>query len=139
MAKKAKFYVGQVIRRKIREDAPIGPYMLVQHVESDRVYADIIGRDMPNEMILKKNVYTHKIDAVCISEDLYHRLVNGKTICAQHKATTQWIKIWSSPPELIKFYTQAKNYQAIFVLEHVTKAISLGEPIIRIIVDELIL
>jgi hypothetical protein len=132
--------VGQVIRRKIREDAPIGPYMLVQRVESNRVYAKIIGRNMmPDEMILKKNVYIHKIDAVCISEDMYYRLVTGKTICAQHKATTQWIKVWSSPPELIKFYTQAKNYQAIFVLEHVTKAISLGEPVIRIIVDELIL
>lgn len=139
MARKAKFYVGQIIRRKTHGDVPIGPYMLVQHVEADRVYADIIGRDMPNEMILKKNAYRYKIDAVCISEDLYHRLVKGQTVCAQHAATTQWIKVWSSPPELIKFYTQAKNYQAIFVLENVTKTISLGEPVIRIIVDNLVL
>ena len=94
---------------------------------------------MPNEMILKENVYRHKIDAVCISEEMYRRLVKGQTICVQHIATTQWVKVWSSPPELIKFYTQAKNYQAVFVLENVTKTISLGEPMIRIIVNNLVL
>lgn len=135
---KAKFYVGQIIRKKSKTGAPVGPYLMVQHVEYDRVYADTIGLDNPNVMILKENVYRYKTDAVCISEDLYNRLIKGQTICAQHKATTQWLKVWSSPPELIKFYTQRKNYQTIFVVENVTKTWSLGEYVVRIIVDNLV-
>lgn len=135
---KAKFYVGQIIKRQTHENAPIGPFMMVQVVERDRVYADVIGHDVPNEMILKKNVYRYSIDAVCISENLFERLTKGQTICAQHLATKQWLKVWASKPELIRFYTQRKNYQAIFVVENITKTMSLGEHMIRIIVDNLV-
>jgi len=135
---KAKFYLGQIIRKKSKNGTPVGPYLMVQHIEYDRVYADAIGLDNPNVMILKENVYIYKIDAVCISEDLYNRLIKGQTICAQHKATAQWLKVWSSPPELIRFYTQSKNYQAVFVVENITKTMSLGENVIRIIVDNLV-
>lgn len=135
---KAKFYVGQIIRRQTHENAPIGPFMIVQIVERDRVYADVIGHDVPNEMILKKNVYRYSIDAVCISESLFERLIKGQAICAQHLATKQWLKVWTSKPELIRFYTQNKNYQAIFVVENITKTMSLGEHVIRIIVDNLV-
>lgn len=135
MARKAKFYKGQLIRRQIRENVPIGQYMIVQVVEKDRIYAEIIGCDTPNVMILKKNVYKCTIGALCISEDVFKRLYDGSTICVQHIATKLWLKACDAKPELIRFYTQRMNYQAIFVIESITRTTSLGESMVRIIVD----
>lgn len=132
---KPKYREGLIVRRKTKNGTPIGPYMTIQHVENDRIYADIIGQDTPNEMILKENVYLHKTNSVCISEGLLERLKNGTAICVQHETTPKWTKIWEQQPELIAFYTVLRGYRAVFVVESVKKTLSLGKPMIRIIVS----
>ena len=37
--------VGDIIRRKASDGAPIGPYMQIMAIKDDRVYADTIGTD----------------------------------------------------------------------------------------------
>ena len=133
-----KFHIGQIIRRKHRYGVPIGPYMIVQHIEDDRIYASVIGADIPNMMILKDNVYVYKTNSVCISEDLLNRLKSNRTICLQHKATKHWQNIFDNPPEIIRFYTLPKKYEACFVVENVRRTTVFGEPTVQIVVSNFI-
>lgn len=135
MARKAKFYKGQIIRRKLHDGTPVGPYMRIMHIEQDRVYADVIGTDTPNVMLLKDNVYTYSIFSITISESLLNKLNSGKTVCAQHSVDIRWESVYNNPPELIRFITQRKGYESIFVVENVQKQIQLREFVIRIIVS----
>lgn len=131
---RAKFSLGQIIRRKLHNGKPVGPYMIIQHIERDRVYADVIGQDTPNEMILKDNVYVPTINSLCISEDMYERLRKGFAICVQHPINKVWEGVYSNPPELIRFYTLPKHYSVVFVVEYVNMVISFREKNIRIVV-----
>lgn len=134
MGKKGMFYKGQIIRRK-SNGSPIGPYMRVIRTEHSRVYAEVIGHNEPIVMLLKDNVYPYKQGNLLISEELLERLKKGSAICAQHVVNIPWQRIYEDPPELIRFYTQPKNYEAVFVLENVQKMLSLGDIVIRVIVD----
>lgn len=128
---KAKYRIGQIIRRKLKNGTPVGPYMTIQHIEEDRVYADVIGQDNPNVMLLKNHVYVPTISSVIISESKLRQLnKNGDII--SHPVTARWMSIYSDPPELIRLYTIPKGYESTFVLQYVRTKISLREKVIEI-------
>lgn len=140
MAKKNKFYVGQIIRRKSKDGNPIGPYLVVTTVGKITLYADPIGRASSiGHMFLKRNVYVHSEYSLCVSEDMLRRLQTGETICVSHKEDTHWSRVYNNPPEIVRFYTKTKGYEATFVIENVRKVVSLNESIIRITVNNQIL
>lgn len=131
--------VGDIIRRKTVGGYPIGPYMRIEYIERNRIYASTIGLDNPNIVIARDRVYEHKIRSLCISEELLERLKNGTTICAQHVCIPKWEDFFYNPTPLVRFYTQPKGYESVFVTENVRKMRSLGEMVIKIIVGERII
>lgn len=132
--------IGQIIRRKVN-NKPVGPYMVIQVIEDDRIYADVVGLDNPNVMLLKKDVYEPTISTLMISERVLHCLKAGKTIMVQHRASEKWINAYNKEPELVKFYCQPKTYKATFSVEYVKRfySPSLREDTIRIVIDKLVI
>jgi len=134
-----KFYVGQVVRRKHSDGCAIGPYMRVEHIERDRVYASMIGRDIPNDMLLKKNVYVPTIFSLSVSDETIERLRKRKTYTVSHPATTRWNSIWKKKPVLVRFYSHGKAFARIFKIDCISKDIILREPVIKITVGQLVI
>ena len=135
----AKYLKGAIIRKKLEDGTPIGPYMQIMHVDHKKVYADVIGLDVPNVAIPKKNVYLYRIPAVIVSEQKLQELKEKRAIAVRHKTTANWEKILKDPPELIKFFTVPKNYQAIFVVDSVRTVYALNERSIQIVVGNKVL
>ena len=128
--------IGDIIRRKCSTDGkPIGPYMRIMAIQGTRVYADTIGTDEPNVIILKRNCYVCKSRTLIVSEDVLNRLKTGKQILVQHPTCKSWNEVYKNTPDLIIFRTVPKNYKSIFVIENVRTALSLGKPVVRIVVN----
>lgn len=128
--------VGDIIRRKCSTDGkPIGPYMRVMVIKDDRVYADTIGEDEPNIIILKRNCYVCKVRILVVSEEVLNNLKSGKQYAVQHPVCKLWDNMVENTPDLIVFKTAVKGYTAMFVVENVRRALNLGEPIIRVVVN----
>jgi hypothetical protein len=136
---KPKFYVGQLVRRKTKNGTPVGPYLRIEAIEDDRVYASAIGEDSPNYMLLKVNTYTPTMTCLVIGEHLLNQLKEGRTVCAQHVATERWLNVCKKPVELIRFYTQRQGYENVYVVERIYQQTSFREKVVRIIVNERIL
>lgn len=140
MAGKSKFQKGQIVRRKLHSGTPIGPYMQIMHIEQDKVYCDIIGKDNPNIALFKDNVYVYSQISLMISDEMLKRLKQGKTICVSHPITVKWEKAYKENPELVHFYSQkGKIKPATFYIEQIKKQVLLRELVISIIVDKMIL
>lgn len=139
--KTGKFKIGQIIRRRYKEtNSPIGPYMIIQVVEDDRVYASVVGSDTPNEMILNDNVYVPIIRYAIVSEQVLEKLEKGWQHTVAHKRCKTWDKLFSESPNLICFYTKPKNYRAIFSIDHIERGYNhtFKEGYVRITIKELI-
>ena len=132
--------VGDIIRRSIN-GKPVGPYMMIQVIEDDRVYADVIGLDEPNVVLLKKDVYVPTISSLPVSERVLLCLRDGKTIMIQHKANKQWLSVFDKGPELIRFYCVPKMYENIYTVEYMKRfrSPSLREDTIRIVLNNMII
>lgn len=131
--------VGQIIRRKAGDNFPVGPYLRIMHIERDRVYADTIGWDNPNIILLKKNVYVPTHTTLTISEYVLKRLNEGSLNVIQHLATTRWQKTLEQQPEIITFQTLPLNYKHTFVVEKISEHWSFKEKMIRInIADKIV-
>lgn len=130
---------GDIIRRKASDGCPIGPYMQIMAIKEGYVYADVIGLDEPNILILKKDVYVCTISTLIISEQLLHDLAHGNKFVVSHLATKMWKNVLSKKPELIRFRTALKNYQHVFVADTYRLVLSCSELYIKIIVDEKIM
>jgi hypothetical protein len=135
---KNRFKRGQIVRRKLF-GVPIGPYMRVVHTERTRVHVKIIGSNESIITLPKKKIYAYTQNSLPISEELLERLKKETAICVQHAINIPWNKVYNNPPELIRFYTRPKNYEAIFVLEYAKLAYSLNEQVIRIVVGNIII
>ena len=128
--------IGDIIRRKCSTDGkPIGPYMRIMAIQDDRVYADTIGRDEPNVIILKRNCYVCKVRHLVVSEDILNRLKKGYTSAVQHSVCKLWDNMVKNTPDLIVFRTAIKNYKAMFVVESVRRTLNIGESVIRVVVN----
>lgn len=138
MSRKTKYYVGQIVRRNT-SSGPIGPYMVVEHIEDDRIYTGVIGLDTPNEMLLKSNIHTVSITSLAISEHQLEMLRKGRMTNIQHPATKAWQRVFDDPPELITFYTTTKGYSSVFKIDRVSKTFYGRETLIRITIREHIL
>ena len=127
--------VGDIIRRKCSTDgAPIGPYMQIMAIKDDRIYADVIGEDEPNIILLKKNVYVCKHRVIAIAERVLDRLKSGEQYAIQHPLCERWNSLLKKP-DLITFRTVVRDYRATFVVESVKQTLSLGEKVIRVVVS----
>jgi hypothetical protein len=128
--------IGDIIRRKASDGCPIGPYMQIMAIKDDYVYADVIGLDEPNILILKKDVHVCTISTLIISEQLLHDLEYGNKFVVSHLETKMWKNVLIKKPELIRFRTALKNYQHVFVIDTYRRMLSCGELYIKIIVDQ---
>lgn len=128
--------IGDIIRRKCSIDgAPIGPYMKIMAIKEDRVYADTIGEDEPNVILLKKNCYVCKHRVISIAEKVLERLKSGEQYAIQHPLCERWNSLLKTQPDLITFRTVVKDYRSTFVIESVNKMSSLGEKVIRVVIS----
>lgn len=128
--------IGDIIRRKCSTDgAPIGPYMKIMAIKEDRVYADTIGEDEPNVILLKKNCYVCKHRVISIAEKVLERLKSGEQYAIQHPLCERWNSLLKTQPDLITFRTVVKDYRSTFVIESVNKTSSLGEKVIRVVIS----
>lgn len=128
--------IGDIVRRKCSADgAPIGPYMKIMAIKEDRVYADTIGEDEPNVILLKKNCYVCKHRVISIAEKVLERLKSGEQYAIQHPLCERWNSLLKTQPDLITFRTVVKDYRSTFVIESVNKTSSLGEKVIRVVIS----
>ena len=126
---------GAIIRRKC-ENGPIGPYMRIMHIEEDRIYADVVGSlDNPNVMLFKKDVYVCTQLSLPIDERLLNKLKDGYTIMAQHPSCKKWLSAVNNKPQIIRFYTVSKGLEVVFTMWKALEVKSLGEMVVKIIVD----
>ena len=128
--------VGDIIRRKASDGAPIGPYMQIQVIKDDRVYADVIGTDEPNILILKKNVHVCSIFTLTVSEPMLMDLAKGRKWVVSHPATKHWLSFLNKNYELVCFRTAWREYRHVFVVLSKTKMLSCGEMCVKIVVDQ---
>lgn len=128
--------IGDIIRRKASDGCPIGPYMQIMAIKDDRVYADTIGTDEPNILILKENVHVCTISTLTVSEPMLYDLAHGNKYVVSHLETKMWKNVLARKPELIRFRTIMKNYQHVFVADTYRRMLSCGELYVKIIVDQ---
>lgn len=127
---------GQIIRRK-HQNTGIGPYLIIELIEEDRVYASVIGLDTPNIMLLKKDVYCPTHAALPISEEALERMKKGQMDIIQHPATKLWEAVFEKCPELITFYS--RKWKATFECMRVVKVYYGREALIRIAVEKMVI
>lgn len=138
MWRSAAMKIGDIVRKKMHNGTPIGPYVQVMKIEDDRVYCDIIGEDMPNVMILRKNVFVPKTMGLIVSEEKLWKLYKGEDLCISHLATKAWLKVIDEQPELIRFHCRPKIYSHTFVVSYIKEYWQFGEHRIRIVIDRML-
>ena len=126
-----KFKVGAVIRRKC-EGSPIGPFMRVMHEEEDKVYADVIGFDNPNVMLMKKNVYVPSIRTLMIPQTVFNRLKEDRMRVIYFTPNEKSLGVLNARPQLIRFKTVMLGDETIYELEHVWLGMSLNDMVVKI-------
>lgn len=109
--------VGDIIRKKVQSGTIVGPYMRIEVVEDDRVYASVFGSDAPNIMILKSNVHVCSVKSLVISSKMLEDLKNGFKCEVSHTCTPTWKAVVDETPEIIMFRTAYIVYRSPFVLE----------------------
>ena len=109
--------VGDIIRKKVQSGTIVGPYMRIEVIEDDRVYASVFGSDAPNIMILKKNVHKCTQGSLVISSKMLDDLKNGFKSEVTHVCTPTWRAIVESKPEILILRTAYVVYKNPFVLE----------------------
>ena len=133
--------VGDIVRRKAKDGQPIGPYLQIMHIQGSFVYADTIGLDNPNVLIMKDNIYVCSIASLPVSEYVLNRLRSGEQVAIEHTVNKPWNRVYDNPPELIRVYTLPRGNDAIFVVERVSRArrtcFNFGQPniYIRVVVS----
>lgn len=109
--------VGDIIRKKVASGTPVGPYMRIEVIDDDKVYASVFGSDAPNIMILKQNVHLCETRSLVISPKMLEDLKNGFKRAISHKCTPTWKAVADNKPEIIIFRTAYVVYKHPFVLE----------------------
>ena len=126
-----KFSAGTIIRRKC-DGSPIGPFMRIIHEGENIVYADVIGHDNPNVMLMKKNVYVPTIRTLMVPQAVFDRLKEDKMRVIYFTPNQKSLGVLNAKPQLIKFKTVMLGDEMIFELEHVWLGMSLNDMIVKI-------
>lgn len=126
-----KFSAGTIIRRKC-DGSPIGPFMRIMHEGENIVYADVIGHDNPNVMLMKKNVYVPSIRTLMVPQKVFDRLKEDKMRVIYFTPNQKSLGVLNAKPQLIKFKTVMLGDEMIFELEHVWLGMSLNDMIVKI-------
>ena len=111
--------VGDIIRKKVQSGTLVGPYMRIEVIEEDVVYASVFGSDAPNLIIFKSNVHVCSIKSLVISPKMLEDLKNGFKCEVSHVCTPTWKAVADDKPEIIMFRTAYIVYKNPFVLEDV--------------------
>lgn len=124
-------YRGQIVREKAHKD-PIGPWCFVDKVHYNLVY--LSTDEGFNKIVFITKIYIPKIYSLCVSEEIYRRLCNKELYCVSHRATPAWRNLLNKKIDIIRFYTRM-GYEAYFVFDSIHECNSLGEKVIKIVVD----
>ena len=125
--------IGDIVRRKCSTDGkPIGPYMRIMVIKEDRVYADTIGEDEPNVILLKRNCHVCSVRQLVVSEDTLDKLKAGRITSVEHITCKTWYSVYRNRPDLIMFRAVKKKEKPLFTLDSVKTASSMGRYIVRI-------
>ncbi|MER2007637.1 MAG: hypothetical protein ABS939_09310 [Psychrobacillus sp.] len=106
--------------------------MRIMHEEEDKVWADVIGLDNPNVMLMKKNVYVPSIRTLMIPQQTFERLKEGKMQLIYFTPNQKSLGVLKAKPQLIKFKTVMLGYEMIFELEHIWLGMSLNDMVVKI-------
>lgn len=119
--------IGDIVRRKCSMDnKPIGPYMRVMAIQDERVYADTIGQDEPNVILLKKNCHVCNVHQLVVSEEILDKLKSGRITKLQHISCKTWYAVYRKKPDLIMFRSPKRKEKSLYTLEDVKMASFLG-------------
>lgn len=97
--------VGDIIRKKVQSGALVGPYMRIEVIEEDIVYASVFGSDAPNLIIFKSNVHVCTFKELTISTKMLEELRTGFKCEVTHGCTPTWKAVVNDKPEIIIFNT----------------------------------
>lgn len=120
---------GDIIRKKLKGGALIGPYLQVVQINGVFVYAHNIT-DTENNliMLLKKNCAPIKRRRLVISDYVFNRLKMHIQEAIIHDATAAWRKLLLEGTELITFKNCKYTYQTItFKVERISTVHYHGE------------
>ena len=106
--------------------------MRVMHEEDDKVWADVIGHDNPNVMLMKKNVYLPNIRTLMVPQKVFDRLKEDKMRVIYFTPNQKSLGVLNAKPQLIKFKTVMLGDEQIFELEHVWLGMSLNDMVVKI-------
>lgn len=136
---KSKYAAGTLIRR-LTNDVPTGPWMIITKSTRLHVYAQTVNSISDNYVLLmRKNVWIPKVKHLAISAEKIEEIEVGE-ICITHPVTKKWMDVYKDQPDLIMFYTADGWPGPIYcTIDGVKYTISNREPIIRIIIDRVIL
>lgn len=134
----AQFRKGQIIRRITKDGAQIGPYMRIEHIEHDRLYAGILNEDTPNEMILKVNACIIPMPSLVVSESTIEKIKNHKQYRVSHTVNKVWEKVLNVQPSIVRFYSMCKSSDVIIKVETIYRTRTLSEICVNINIEHII-
>lgn len=85
---------GQIIRRVLNDGTPIGPFLICDAIEGQRVLAHSIDPFTKYQFVLsKKHVYECKTVRLFVSKDDINHLIQNKDYITEfkHKETVTWL------------------------------------------------
>jgi hypothetical protein len=106
--------------------------MQIMHEGENLVYADVVGLDNPNVMLMKKNVYVPSIRTLMIPQQTFERLKEGKMRLIYFTPNQKSLGVLKAKPQLIKFKTVMLGYEMIFELEHIWLGMSLNDMVVKV-------
>lgn len=132
--------VGDIVRKKLHNGTPIGPYMqIVEICGKTHVKCTVKGVHRVFYTLERKNLHVLKCFTLTVSEQKLFRLRNGDDICISHLATKTWLRVLNEKPDLVKIQCKPKYYTNVYSLDHVLEYRQFKEHLIKVIINEKIL
>ena len=122
---------GQLVRKMLPNGTPIGPWIRVTKCTRHWVHGEVIGlKDVA--LLTRERTYAPKMPSIIISEKMFDRIIEGKTICVMCSASDTCKKKLIPTPDIVRFYTYLQMRECVFTVENVQETVSLFKPYLRI-------
>ena len=130
--------IGDIIRRKASDGAPIGPYMRVEVIKDGYVYASTFGLDEPNILLQKKSCKVIKTFCVLVSEQILEKCSKQQQFLISHPQSKHWTSLWLKKDkyDVVILRTIPKDNRHAFVLDNVYRECHFKETQIRVALGE---
>lgn len=98
---------GQIVRRKVNNGTPVGPYMIIRgfirnHVLTQRCEIGMESENVNSLYYAREHIYIPKIIRLIIQDAIWDRIAEGRQSAIIHDITPVWQKIYDTEPELIQ-------------------------------------